>query len=315
MPSRSQRYVLPTDVTESNKIRMSQVPSLQTLRAFEAAGRLQSYSRAAEELGLTHGAISHRVRELERRTGTALFTREGNRMVPTSNGHLLLVQVRHALQLLEQTFRRSRRSGRTMLRVSVLPALASRWLVVRLADFRAANPRIEIDLHAASDLTAIGAGGVDLGIRYGPGGWPGLQSEKLSDEVLFPVCAPSYRKRVSITSPRDLRRCTLLRNPWQPWAPWLRQANLDLAEPTSGPSYADAGLALQAAAAGEGVALARGLLAYDDLNVGTLVRLFSVDVSDAYSYFAVWHSAAQDREPIAQPFKLWLKHAIERCRG
>jgi LysR family glycine cleavage system transcriptional activator len=285
------------------------LPSIQTLRAFEAAGRHQSYTRAAEELRVTHGAISHRILDLQKLTGTALFQRNGNRMVPSEQGNLLLARVRYALQILEQAFDKPRRSPKSQLRLSVLPAFASHWLVARLGRFRAEHPGIEIDLQATADLVEVG-GTIDLAIRYGPGGWPGVQSRRLAGETLFPVCSPEYRHRFAVDTPMDMGRCTLLRHPWQPWGPWLQRVALKIDEPSRGPSYSDAGLLLQAAAAGEGIALARGLLATDDLRAGRLVRLFDIDIDDAYAYFAVWKPLLKGRDVGAEAFMRWLAESM-----
>jgi len=285
------------------------LPSIQTLRAFEAAGRHQSYTRAAEELRVTHGAISHRMQDLRRLTGTTLFQRNGNRMVPSEQGNLFLARVRYALQILEQAFDIPRRSPKARLRVSVLPAFASLWLVARVGRFRAEHPGIEIDLQATADLVEVG-GNIDLAVRYGPGGWPGVQSRRLTGETLFPVCSPEYRQRFAIETPMDMERCTLLRHPWQPWGPWLQRAALRIDEPTRGPSYSDAGLLLQAAAAGEGIALGRGLLATDDLRAGRLVRPFDIEIDDAYAYFAVWKPQVKGRDTGAETFTRWLAESM-----
>jgi LysR family glycine cleavage system transcriptional activator len=262
-------------------------------------------------LGLTHGAISHRIAELQAQIGVQLFRRNGNRMEPTPRGHALLARVRHALQLLEQAFDTTRRrTKKSRLSLSVLPALASHWLIARLGGFRAEHPEIEIDLEAASVLVEIGAGNIDVAVRFGPGDWPDLQSMKLAPEVLFPVCAGEYRERIGISSLEDIARCTLLRHPWQSWGPWLQGAGLEIHEPTQGPSYSDAGLLLQAAVAGDGVALARGLLAYDDLRAGRLVRLFDIEVADAYSYYVVWRQAGKTKDSSIATFVQWLVRTI-----
>ena len=137
------------------------IPSLQTLRAFNAASRHQSYSRAAQELGLTHSAVSHRIRELEQLLGKQLFVRQGNRMVPTNEGGRLLAQVRNALGLLESIFVPANQSA-PQLTIGVFPAMG-RWLVSRLGPFRAANPDIELKLEVAAQVVELGKG-VDAGL-------------------------------------------------------------------------------------------------------------------------------------------------------
>jgi LysR family transcriptional regulator, glycine cleavage system transcriptional activator len=290
---------------------MAHLPSIQTLRAFEAAGRLRSYSRAAEELGLTHGAISHRIRELEARMGERLFEREGNSMLPTPAGQELLASVRNGLRLLERAFAPRRMSGARPLVASVLPVLASCWLVPRLSDFRARHPDIEIELHVSTELARFGQDGVDVAVRYGPGGWPDVQSRRLGDEIVFPVCSPAYARRLSITKPEDLERCLLLRTPWQPWSPWLQAAGLAWDEPNDGPQYPDSSLLLRAAMAGEGVALSRRLLMADDLAAGRLCRPFDIQIDDPNAYYLVWPSASVRAAEIAR-LGDWLEQAMAR---
>ncbi len=283
---------------------MGQLPSIQTLRAFEAAGRHQSYSRAAEELGLTHGAISHRIRELEARTGKRLFERRGNRMMPTPEGHRLLAHVRHALALLGNAFSPDA-PAMDRLTISVLPSVAARWLGPRLADFREARPKLKLELRTEVDLADFRGDDMDGAIRFGPGGWPGVQATRIAGELLFPVCSPAYLARHPLDRPADLGAATLLRNSWQPWAPWLGAAQVDLPEPATGTLYADSDLLLEAAAAGEGVALARGILAAAELQAGRLVRPFDLAIEDTYGYYLVSPQASQGKPALAA-FANWL---------
>jgi LysR family glycine cleavage system transcriptional activator len=287
---------------------VAHLPSIQTLRAFEAACRNRSYSRAAEELGLTHGAISHRIRELEQRLGVKLFRREGNAMLPTPEASRLLIQVGHGLSLLERAFAPpSAVSGRLV--VSVLPPVAVRWLAPRLPRFRARAPEVELEIRASQEVVDLAKAGVDAALRFGPGGWSGVKAEKLAPEVVFPVCTPDYRDRLGLAVPDDVRRAVLLRHPWQPWSPWLKAAGVDLPEPGSGPSYDDAGLLLQAAAGGEGLALARGLLADADLEAGRLVRPFAVEVAEPFSYYLAWRPGREET-PQLIAFRDWLREEM-----
>src|SRR5262245_15402880 len=175
---------------------MSHMPSLQTLRAFEAAGRLKSYSKAAEELGLTHGAVSHRIRELEQRMGVTLFRRTGNSMQLTEPGLKLDAQVRQGLSVLEQAFappRNAAAKASKQIIVSSVSSLAATWLFSRLAEYRVEHPGVDFDLRVADGLTDFKKEGIDLGVRLGRGGWAGLNATKLFDEALTPVCTPEYR--------------------------------------------------------------------------------------------------------------------------
>lgn len=282
------------------------VPPLQTLRAFEAAARHLSYSRAADELRLTHSAISHHIKTLEGQLGKRLFRRAGHRMELTREGCDLVLKVRQGLRLLERAFEEAlTRPKSTILTVSVLPAFAARWLVPRLPRFQAAFPEIDMDLRTSPDLARIGHEGADVAIRYGPGGWPGLRHEKLMDEYIFPVCSPTYRAGALPKHPEDLRAEILLRNPSQPWEPWFHAARIDLGEPERGPSFSDAALLLQAAAAGQGIALARAALVEDDLRGGCLLRLFEASVRDAYAYYVVWRDDGHKQQAI-EAFRTWL---------
>ena len=305
------------------------IPPTQALRAFEAAARHLCYSTAADELGLTHGAVSHHIARLERDLGgIRLFARDGQRMLLTEQGQVLALQVRQGLRLLANAFDQvrarepKRASPPRALMVSVLPSFAARWLVPRLPRFQAAFPEIDVALRPTVSLARIdGRDGVDLAIRYGPGDWAGLKSERLLDSAIFPVCSPSYRGGALPAAPPELAGCVLLRNPRQPWAPWFAAAGLDWPEPGHGPSYEDAGLLLQAAADGQGIALAREILAEDDLASRRLVRLFNVQAEDDYRWFVVWREPLRCDEGSFKAFLAWLRaegHASSarpwRCR-
>lgn len=294
------------------------LPPLQALRALEAAARLRSYSRAAEELGLTHGAVSHQIRGLEERLGVALFRRVGNAMHPTRAAHPLVAEVRRGLLYLERAWAeaarpRGRRTARasSTVTVSLLPSFAARWLVPRLGKFTTLHPDISVVLRPSAELVDLTEDRTtDLAIRYGPGGWAGLEAVRLMDESLIVVCAPNYRGGRLPRRPKDLARCVLLRHPRQPWADWCEAAGIDLPEPAGGPSYDDASLLLQAAAAGQGVALARASLASDDLAAGRLVRLFNTSVPDQFAWWIVWRGGDRLGE-AATAFRDWV---IEEAR-
>jgi LysR family transcriptional regulator, glycine cleavage system transcriptional activator len=291
----------------------SRLPPLATLQAFEAAVRHQSYTRAAEELALTHGAISHHVTVLEERLGRTLFSREKNQMRPTEHARLLAVQVRQALRLLERHFAVAS-AERTTLTVSVLSSFANRWLLPRLADFADTHPDIDLLLKTGANLASLDGSDADCAIRFGAGGWPGVQQVLLMPDELFPVCAPDYRGGALPATPEDLAACTLLRNPWIPWEPWLHAAGVPFGEPRQGTLFDDAMLLLEAASAGLGVALARRSLVERDLAAGRLVRLFAVAVPDTHSNFFVWR---QEHSKLAAILRLrdWLLVQSAAGRG
>lgn len=282
---------------------------MQTLRAFEAAARNESYSAAAHELGVTHGAISHRIRELETKLGIELFRRTGRAMTPTREAVTLLAQVREALALLQRALPDPVRTQPGRLVISVHPALATRWLVRRIGSFTNTLPGVAVELRSTADLGQFLSQGVDVAIRYGAGNWPNTLGERISGEVLFPVCSPEYRDANRIRSPTDLRRCTLLRHAWQPWLPWFRAANLRLREPAAGLTLSDSGMLLEAAVASEGVALARSLFALDDLANGRLVRLFDTAIEDSHAYYLTWHPGVP-LSRAGEAFRNWLRREL-----
>jgi DNA-binding transcriptional LysR family regulator len=288
-------------------------PPIHALRAFEAAARHQNYSRAAEELSLTHGAISHHVARLERDLGgVRLFARDGQRMLLTDAGQVLVLDVRRALRLLSEAFEGARakspaRHDARTLTISVLPSFAARWLAPRLPAFQMLDPDLSISVRSTAALATMDArDGVDLAIRYGPGGWPGLTSIRLLEGSLFPVCSPAYRERRAIERPADLLGLRLLRCPRQKWTAWFMAAGLEVAEPQLGPSYDDAGLLIQAAIDDQGVALARAALVVDDLASGRLVRLFNIEIIDEYEWRLVWREPIRCDPQAHARFRDWL---------
>lgn len=283
------------------------IPSLQTLRAFDAAGRHRSYSKAGEELGLTHSAISHRIRELEALTGRRLFERSGNEMVPTGDALRLLAGVRNALGLLEAIFADPTAAPARPLTISVSPGFA-RFLVPRLARFRSAHPDVPIRLDLSSEPVAVG-GGIDAAIRYGIGPWPGTESRRIGGEILFPVAAPAHLPAGA--APSDLMGATLLRHPWHSWAQWFHAAGVTAAEPADGPEYSDSSLLLAAAEAGEGVALARAAAVADALAAGSLVRLAGPAIQDRCSYWLVRPAGGGD--PRLDRLEAWLIDALRQA--
>ncbi len=279
---------------------------LAALRAFEAAARHVSYSRAAEELNLTHGAISFQMRVLKETLGVDLFKRSGRRMVLTPEGQRLFGYVRDGFARLENGMEDVRASRRgQMLTVSVHPGLASYWVIPRLADFQRQHPEIDVSLLPNTALVDFSREDIDMALRYGPGNWPGVVAVKLMDEEVFPVCSPRFNKGALPKAPRDLAGLPLLRDARQPWSDWFKSIGLDLAEPARGPIYNEPSLVLQAAIAGQGVALARGLLARPEIEAGHLVRLFPRSARARFSYYIVTPPATA-AAPRVVAFRDWL---------
>ncbi|WP_234066850.1 transcriptional regulator GcvA [Myxococcus stipitatus] len=288
---------------------MRRLPPLGALRAFEAGARHLSFTRAATELGVTQAAISHQVRQLEDWLGIDLFERRGHALTLTAQGKAYLRELSAAFdQLAEATSRLSARE-QGPLRITVLPSFAACWLVPRLEDFRRKHPDIEVHLTSSTELWDFLDERFDLGIRSGLGHWPGLKVEQLAQETLAPVCSPALAKR--LRTPRDLRKARLLHDtPKNGWRRWLEDASVEGVDADAGPVFNDAGLALQAARAGHGVALGRLMLAADDLEAGRLVQPFEHVLPNDFGYWLV-HPRSHSRRADVNVFKDWLHAAVK----
>lgn len=281
---------------------MHDLPPLHTLPAFEAAARLGSFQAAAEALHLTPSAISHRIRQLEAHLGQALFERQHRAIALTAVGRRYLAVVRDALLRLDEASAVLRAPQRERLRISAAPALGSKWLVSRVAEYQAAHPDVEFSLATATGLGPLLNGEADIGLRYGEEEWPGLLAWKLFEERVFPVCAPALATKLK--TPTDLDAVRLLRHPLLSWQRWFAAAGIRHAEPAGGPLYEDALLMLEGAVAGHGVALMAATLAQPYLEAGQLVRPFAEDCPDR-SFYVVAPPAVQDK-PAIIGFIRWL---------
>ncbi len=283
------------------------LPPLKALRAFEAAARHLSFTRAAEELHVTQAAISHQIKALEEHLGVKLFRRLNRSLVLTEPAQHYLPSVRRAFDvLLEATDRLLASRERATLTVSVLPSFAARWLVPRLGRLLREHDDIDIRVAPSDALVDFERDGVDVGIRYGLGRYPGLRADRLLTENIFPVCSPSLlRGPQPLREPTDLRRHVLLHTDDADWRTWLLAAAVEDVDPTRGPFFTDSSMLLQAAAAGHGVALARGVLAQDELAAGRLVRPFTLSLPTEYAYYVVSPASRAD-EPAIVTFREWL---------
>src|SRR5574343_1744998 len=236
---------------------MHDLPPLHTLPAFEAAARLGSFQAAAEALHLTPSAISHRIRQLEAHLGQALFERQHRAIALTAVGRRYLAVVREALLRLDEASAVLRAPQRERLRISAAPALGSKWLVMRVADYQEAHPTLEFSLGTATGLGPLLSGEADIGLRYGEEVWPGLLAWKLFEERVFPVCSPGLA--AELHAPSDLDGKRLLRHPLLSWQRWFAAAGLTRPEPASGPLYEDALLMREGAVVGPGLVLIGGI--------------------------------------------------------
>ena len=289
------------------------LPAMQALRAFEATARLGSLSRAAEAMHLTHGAISHQIKSLEAELGVALIEREGRGIRITETGQRFAARVRTAFDELGVAVREAtQRANPRLLRVSVVPSFAARWLLPRIGRFMAAHPEIDLDVGASNLNADFRSDPVDVAIRYGFGSWEGLRAEFLLDEKLFAVCSPQIAGGVPST-PQDLSRHILLRSSGDPWKPWFDAAGLDWPEPQRGPIFHDSSHMMQAVAEGQGIALARSSLLGNDERNGLLRRLFGIEIPAPKCFYLVYPPGfAQDPKLLA--LRTWLHEEVARDR-
>ena len=291
----------------------SRLPPLPALRAFEAAARHSSYSKAAAELFVTHGAVSHQIKALERHLELKLFRRSGHDMLLTEAGQKLHVHVREGFARLYKGVDEVRAQARPqMLNVSVLPGFAARWLVPRLPAFYRICPNAVVILRASHALVDLDREGVDIAVRYGLGRWPGLHAEKLMDENVFPVCSPRYREGRLPRSAKDLPACDLLHDLYQPWDDWFRAVGVTPPVDMRGARFSDSNLLLNAAVDGQGVALALGAHVQKELESGQLVRC-SGRSPTTFSYYVV-HREMAELPANVQAFKEWLHAQVESER-
>ncbi len=286
---------------------LRRLPRLAALRAFEAAARHQSFSRAAEEIHVTHGAISHQVRALEQELGVQLFTRHGKRVAVTPEGKWFADALRDALAAMASaadTLKDSARQRR--LTITALPSFAARWLAPRIGRFIEQHPELEVMLQSSSHLADLAREPVDLAIRFGGGRYPGLASEKLMDDCYYPVASPHFNRGRLPRTPQELVQGSLLRCEEEPWMPWFQAAGLVRPEPSGGLVFQDSSMLVRAASEGHGVALARHVLAAADIEAGKLVRLFDIALPSSYSYYLVCLPDALQK-PSVQAFRDWLR--------
>jgi len=288
----------------------ARLPPLSALRTFEAAARHRNFSRAGAELHITHGAISHQMKALERELGIALFLRRSRGVELTEPGHALAATVRDALERIARGIAELRARPHRALTVSVLPAFATHWLIPRLADFNRRHPEIDINVRAGQALADFSGEDVDLAVRYGGGEWPGLHAVQLAHEDVFPVCSPRFNNCRLPRTLAELAKARLLHAPLQPWDEWFRALDTNVSLSRRGMTFSETDLLLRAAIDGLGIALSRRLLAQPELDAGRLVRPVKQSVRAIRSYFIVYPEAVEP-SPRLMIFRDWL---LEQAR-
>jgi len=292
------------------------LPPLNSLRAFEAAARHLSFSKAAEELGVTPAAVGHQIKSLENFLGVILFVRLTRALRLSDAAQAALPSLREGFdKLTEASESLSAQDDNGVLTVSAGPSLAAKWLVPRLDDFRQCCPDMDLRLDATDDLVDFRRDGVDIALRYGRGHYPGHRVDPLFGEKYSPVCSPRLMKGPHpLRVPGDLRHHTLLHLNWRQedvtapnWRMWLLAAGVEDIEPRRGARYNLEVLVVQAALEGQGVALCSDTLIEGDLKQGRLIRPFELTVTDqsGFAYFLVCPEARAE-EPKIVAFRNWI---------
>jgi LysR family glycine cleavage system transcriptional activator len=290
------------------------LPSLNALRAFEAAGRHLSFTRAADELNVTPAAVGQQVKLLERDLGVYLFERLNRALALTAAGQALLPGTSDAFARLRDAIEVFRRRGANRpLTVSVPPSFGAKWLLPRLDLFRSQYPTIDIRIYATGAPVDLVRDDVDLAFQYGVQDDPAFHVDCLLDEEVFPVCSPRLLEGSrALSSPRDLRLHTLLHidsyvsaDYWPDWPMWLGCAGVKDVDAGRGTWFSQTSLALEAAIEGQGVALGSRVLAGKDLANGRLVKPFEGNYPVAFGYYMYCLKGMAD-EPRIAAFRTWM---------
>jgi LysR family transcriptional regulator, glycine cleavage system transcriptional activator len=296
------------------------LPPLNSLRAFEASARHRSFSRAAEELHVTPAAISHQIKGLEAFLSATLFRRARRTLMLTEAGQTLLPGVRRGFVAFNdamEEFGLFDEAGH--LTVAVTASFAAKWLVPHIEQFNNAYPEIDIRITTSNDILDYDRDGIEIGVRFGRGDYPGLVTELLMAQEMVPVCSPALLERGQpLRKPEDLRHFTLLHsdallvNEAVPdWAMWLKAAGVDGVDTARGLRFDFAESAQNAAVEGVGVALGRTALIADDIARGRLVRPFEVSLPSDFKYFVVYPEKNMKR-PKVKAFRDWLHAEVQR---
>lgn len=287
---------------------------LGALRAVEAVARLGSLRRAADELGVTPGAVSQQIIKAEAQLGRKLFQRRPKGLLPTPIGREIADHLADGFAALARGIALTRPGPTDAITISVAPVFAGKWLVWRLGHFMAAHPDIRVRIEATVDLVQPQTAGVDACIRVGSGPWPDVRAQELLPLRVFPVCAPAVAERLKDVA--DLARVPIIRDPNSmfSWDVWLGPNGMREDQLGDGPVFSDGSLCLDAAVAGQGVFLAWETLAHDGIAAGRLVAPFPGRFGTGTSYWFVEPEGRQRPRRI-EAFRVWLVEELHKAQG
>ncbi|QPC85979.1 transcriptional regulator GcvA [Mesorhizobium sp. NBSH29] len=291
------------------------IPGTRALRAFEAAGRNLSFTRAANELRVTPAAISHQIKEFEDQLGVALFARTSRTMQMTPAGEIIFAATTEALSVLTRAASRARRTrGGMRLRITASASIAAKWLVPRIDEFMERWPEIDVRMDISTNVREFDRDDVDVAIRWGDGNYDGMRSDRLFDNTIFPVCSPTLLARRPLNEPADLLHHMLIHVAWSgqgvtwpDWRMWLLAAGIRDFDDGPGLHFTDSGPAIQAAIDGQGVVLGDSSLVADDLAAGHLVQPFELSIKGPAQFaYRVVSPVETAGDPLVSAFREWV---------
>ncbi|AXR06124.1 transcriptional regulator GcvA [Salinimonas sediminis] len=284
------------------------LPPLNALKAFEAAARHLSFTRAADELFVTQAAVSHQIKALEEYLSMKLFIRRNRTLLLTEEGQAYFLELKDIFKSLQEATERLLAKGsKGAITVAMPPSFASQWLVPRISKFSVAHPDIDVRIKAVDFDEGFLNDDVDVAIYYGKGRWSGLQADKLHKEFLTPLCAPSlFSGPKPLNSLADLKHHVLLHDlSREAWKTWLKQVGVAGVNVNHGPVFSHSMLVLQAAALGQGIALANTILARPEIDAGRLIMPFSERVESRDAFYVVCDDSQAELGKIAA-FREWI---------
>jgi LysR family glycine cleavage system transcriptional activator len=293
---------------------MKSLPPLNALQVFEAAARHSSFLKAARELHVTPSAISHQMKQLESFLEKRLFQRLDKRVELTRDGLVYFHQIQPALEKIDAaTAELKTVTENLILTVSAAPVMATRWLMPRIYRFQEANPKLEIRIHASTDVADFSKSNVDVGIRHGGGQWERLVAHEIFREVLTPVCSNKLiMGKNQLQSPQDLLNFTLLQGVSRPdeWTAWFKAFKIVNPEISTEPTFQSRAQALEAAMLGLGIVLTDKRLVQQELKQGLLVAPLQEKLPNTAAFYLVYPESESESEKIVL-FRDWILAEVE----
>lgn len=287
---------------------------LNALRAIEIVARRGALAPAAEELGVTIGAVSQHLRRAEERLGIQLFERTPNGLRPLPLLKAALPQLSSGFAALQEGLASLKGTDEGVLNLTVGSVFASRWLIWRVNKFTSLHPEIEVRLNVTGAILDLGRLDIDCGVRYGHGQWPGVAASLVGGRPYQPVCAPGIARRLN--APADLAHVPVIQDQTSmlSWEQWQAEMGMPADIRLSGPVYSDASLAFDAAISEQGVLLAADMMSADAVSDGRLVRPFNHAVEGSQAYWLVTAKGRRETHKI-RAFRLWLAQEVPASAG